>query len=127
MTKKIIHTDKAPAAIGPYAQANQIGNMIYTSGQIPVNPEAKNVTEETIEGQTRQVMENLKAVLEAAGANMNQVVKTTCFLTDLGNFAIFNEIYGEYFSENSPARSTIEVAALPLGVLVEVEAVASLD
>ena len=122
---KQISTEKAPAAIGPYSQAMQTGNLLYTSGQIPINPASGNIEATDIIGQTVQVMENLKAVLEAAGTDLTKAVKTLCFLTDMGNFAAFNEIYGAYFT-GKPARSCVAVSALPKGVLVEVEVVAEL-
>ena len=121
-----VFTENAPAAIGPYSQAMKVGALVYTSGQIPIDPKTGNVEAQDIAGQTRQVMENLKAVLEAAGSSMENTVKTMCFLTDMGNFAAFNEIYGEYFT-GKPARSCVAVSALPKGVLVEVEAVAELS
>lgn len=123
-TKKIINTDQAPAAIGPYSQANQIGNLLYTSGQIPLDPVSMEVVEGGISEQAEQVMKNLVAVLEAANTSTPHVVKTTCFLSDMNNFVAFNEVYAKYFSENAPARSCVEVARLPKDVLVEVEAIA---
>lgn len=120
-----ISTDKAPAAIGPYSQAMQTGNLIYTSGQIPIDPKTGSIDATDITGQTVQVMENLKAVLEAAGSDLTKAVKTLCFLTDMGNFAAFNEVYAKYFT-NNPARSCVAVSALPKGALVEVEAIAEL-
>ena len=120
-----IHTDKAPAAIGPYSQAITSGSMLYTSGQIPVDPATGAVVEGGIEQQAEQVMKNLCAVLEAAGSSFAKVVKTTCFLQDMGDFAAFNAIYEQYLTEK-PARSCVAVAALPKGVLVEVEAIAEL-
>ena len=118
-----ISTDKAPAAIGPYSQAMQIGNLVYTSGQIPIDPKTGNIDATDITGQTVQVMENLKAVLEAAGSDLTKAVKTLCFLTDMGNFAAFNEVYAKYFT-GKPARSCVAVTALPKGALVEVEVIA---
>ena len=120
---KQITTEKAPAAIGPYSQAMQIGNLIYTSGQIPIDPKTGNIDATDITGQTVQVMENLKAVLEAAGSDLTKAVKTLCFLTDMGNFAAFNEVYAQYFT-GKPARSCVAVSALPKGALVEVEVIA---
>ena len=120
-----ISTDKAPAAIGPYSQAMQTGNLIYTSGQIPIDPKTGSIDAADITGQTVQVMENLKAVLEAAGSDLTKTVKTLCFLTDMGNFAAFNEVYAKYFT-NNPARSCVAVSALPKGALVEVEVIAEL-
>ena len=122
---KQITTEKAPAAIGPYSQAMQIGNLIYTSGQIPIDPKTGNIDTTDITGQTVQVMENLKAVLEAAGSDLTKAVKTLCFLTDMGNFAAFNEVYAKYFT-GKPARSCVAVSALPKGALVEVEVIAEM-
>ena len=120
-----ITTDKAPAAIGPYAQANRAGGFIFTSGQIPLDPETGELVPGPVEVQTERVLENIKAVLEAAGSGMNRVVKTTVFLADLGDFAKMNEVYARYFHGGAlPSRSTVQVAALPKGALVEIEAVA---
>lgn len=118
-----IATDKAPSAIGPYSQAVAVGNMLYTSGQIAINPASGNVEAQDIAGQTEQVMKNLGAVLEAAGTSFENAVKTTCFLADIKDFAAFNEIYGKYFT-SKPARSCVAVRDLPKGVLVEVEVIA---
>ncbi len=118
-----IHTDKAPKALGPYSQAKKAGGFVFTSGQIAINPATDAVEESTIEGQTKQVMENLKAVLEAAGSSMDKAVKTTCFLADMNDFAAFNAVYGEYFT-GKPARSCVAVKTLPKNVLCEVEVVA---
>ena len=122
---KIISTDKAPAAIGPYSQAVISGNMLYTSGQIAINPETAQVVEGGIEAQTEQIMKNLGEVLKAAGVNFTAAVKTTCFLADINDFAAFNEIYGKYFT-GKPARSCVAVKDLPKGVLAEVEVIAEL-
>ena len=122
---KKIFTDKAPAAIGPYSQAMAVGNLLYTSGQIPINPASGNIASTDITGQTEQVCKNLVAVLEAAGACADSVVKTTCFLSDMADFAAFNEVYARYFP-SCPARSCIAVKALPKGSLVEVEAIAEI-
>lgn len=122
MLKKIA-TDKAPSAIGPYSQAVAVGNMLYTSGQIAIDPATGNVETSDIVGQTEQVMKNLGAVLEAAGTNFENAVKTTCFLADIKDFAAFNEIYGKYFT-SKPARSCVAVKDLPKNVLVEVEVIA---
>ncbi|NIS67997.1 MAG: reactive intermediate/imine deaminase [Proteobacteria bacterium] len=124
MEKKAISTDKAPQAIGPYSQGIQVGEFLFLSGQIPLDPSTGEMVREDIQGQTRRVMENLKAVLESQGLTMESVVKTTIFLTDMGNFAKVNEIYGGYFSENPPARSTVQVSSLPRGVAIEIEAIA---
>ena len=122
MIKKV-HTDTAPQAIGPYSQAVICGNMLYTSGQIAINPESGNVEAVTIEEQTTQVMKNLGAVLEAAGTSFEKAVKTTCFLKNMSDFAAFNAIYGEYFT-SKPARSCVAVKTLPKNVLCEIEAIA---
>lgn len=118
-----IHTDKAPAAVGTYSQAIAANGMLYTSGQIPLDPQTGAITGKNIKEQAEQVMKNLMAVLEAAGTNAGKVVKTLCFLTDMNDFAAFNEVYARYFTEK-PARSCVEVSALPKGALCEVELVA---
>ena len=122
--QRTIETSNAPAAIGPYSQAIEVNGMIYTSGTIPLDPATMEVAGDSIEEQTERVMQNLKALLEGAGSGLDRVVKTTCFLDDLGNFAAFNEIYARYFGDTRPARSTVEVAGLPKAVKVEVEAIA---
>ena len=124
MAKKIA-TDKAPAAIGPYSQAMVTGNLVFTSGQIAINPASGNVEATDIVGQTEQVMKNLGEVLAAAGASYESAVKTTCFLADIADFAAFNEVYAKYFTEK-PARSCVAAKALPKGVLVEVEVIAEI-
>ncbi len=124
MEKHPIHTDNAPAAIGPYSQAIRTGHTIFASGQIPIDPKTGLVAGDDIVTQTRQVLSNLKAILEAAGAGLPGVVKTTVFIKDMNDFARFNEVYAGFFSEPYPARSTVEVARLPKDVLVEIEAVA---
>lgn len=119
--KKIIFTDKAPAPIGPYNQAVLVGNTLYTSGQIALNPQTMELVLDDIETETRQVMENMKAVLEAAEMSFENVVKTTIFIMDMGDFARINSVYGSYFDEsNAPARETVQVAGLPKGVNVEI-------
>lgn len=123
MNRKVIHTQHAPAAVGPYSQAVRAGNLVFLSGQLGLDPES-GILAEGIEAQTRQVLANMRAVLEASGSNFDQIVKTTIFLSDMGNFATVNAIYAEAFSGMPPARSTVEVAALPLGGLVEIEAIA---
>lgn len=123
-TKTFVESTNAPAAIGAYSQAIKANGLVYTSGVIPLDPETMEVVGDSIEVQTERVMQSLKALLEDAGTSLDQVVKTTCFLDDLGNFAAFNEIYGKYFGESMPARSTVEVAGLPKAVKVEIEAVA---
>ena len=118
-----IHTDKAPKAVGPYSQAVVSGGLVYTSGQIAINPETNAVEATDIEGQAEQIMKNLGAVLEAAGSSFDKAVKTTCFLADMNDFAAFNDIYGKYFT-SLPARSCVAVKTLPKNVLAEVEVVA---
>ena len=125
--KKIIQTDIAPAAIGPYSQAIRHGNMIFTAGQIPLDPHTGEIVGNDISTQTRQVLDNLSAVLEAGGANLEQVVKTTCFLNDMKDFAAFNEVYQRYLGTTAPARSCVAVERLPKDVLVEIEALAILE
>lgn len=122
---KTIHTDKAPAAIGPYSQAMAVNGLLFTSGQIAIDPATGNIDAKTIEEQTHQVLRNLAAVLETAGTGLDRVIKTTCFLQHMSDFAAFNAVYGQYFP-NKPARSCVEVGALPKDALVEVEAVAEL-
>lgn len=122
---KTVHTNKAPEAIGPYSQAIITGNLVFTSGQIAINPASGMVEAVTIEEQTEQVCKNLCAVLEAAGSSVEKAVKTVCFLADMNDFAAFNGIYGKYFT-SKPARSCVAAKALPKGVLVEVEVIAEL-
>jgi 2-iminobutanoate/2-iminopropanoate deaminase len=123
--KKIIFTDKAPTPIGPYNQAVLVGNMLYTSGQIALNPLTMELVLDDIETETKQVMENMKAVLEAADMTFDNVVKTTIFIMDMGDFVRINTVYGSYFDENNaPARETVQVAGLPKGVNVEISMVA---
>lgn len=124
--RKIVATDKAPAAIGPYAQANIIGNLVITSGQIPIDPATGNLVEGDIEVQTRQVFANLKAVLEAAGSSLDKIVKTTCFMDNMNDFAKMNEVYASFFSGDYPSRSAVEVAKVPKGALIEIEVIAYL-
>ncbi len=119
-----LHTDNAPKAIGPYSQAIRVGEFIFCSGQIPLDPATMQVVEGDIETQTRRVMQNLSAVLEAAGSSLSRVVKTTVFMQDLGEFARMNAIYGKFFTAHPPARSTVQVAALPRNVKIEIECVA---
>ena len=121
--RKSISTPNAPAAIGPYSQAILCGNMLYTSGQIPLDPATGTVVGDNIRDQAEQVMKNLGAVLTAGGSSFENAVKTTCFLADMGDFAVFNEVYAAYFTTN-PARSCVAVKTLPKGVLVEVEVIA---
>ncbi len=123
---KPIHTSNAPAAIGPYSQAIVTGNLIFTSGQIPLDPATGEVVTGTIEEQTKRICENLKAVLESAGSGLKNVVKTTCFLADMSDFAAFNAVYATYFTEK-PARSCVAVKTLPKNVLAEIEVIAELQ
>ncbi|WP_027092135.1 RidA family protein [Cohnella thermotolerans] len=125
MSLKIVSTPEAPAAIGPYAQAVRVGNLLFTSGQIPLTPEGQ-LVEGGIEEQAHQVLRNLKAVLAAEGASFQDVVKTTCFLKDMNHFAAFNSVYSSYFGDHTPARSAVEVARLPRDVLVEIELIAAI-
>ena len=122
--KQVIHTEHAPAAIGPYSQAVKSGDLLFTSGQIAINPASGQVEADTIEGQPEQVMQNLAALLEEAGASFDSVIKTTCFLSDMADFAAFNAIYGAYFV-SKPARSCVAAKQLPKNVLVEVELIAA--
>lgn len=122
---KAVYTDKAPAAIGPYSQAMILGNILFTSGQIPVVPATGELAGDTIETQAEQVMKNLGEVLKEAGTSFENAVKTTCFLADMGDFAVFNEIYAKYFV-NKPARSCVAVKTLPKNVLCEVEVIAEI-
>ena len=121
--KKVIQTDSAPKAIGPYSQAIRVGNFLFASGQIAINPAIGELVD-GIEAQTKQVMENVKNILAAEGMDLSDIVKTTIFLTDMNNFATVNEIYGGYFNQNPPARSCVEVSKLPKGALIEIEVVA---
>ena len=125
MSQKV-HTEKAPAAIGPYSQAVVVGNLVFTSGQIPLNPATGQMEGSNITEQTHRVCQNLQAVLEAAGASLQSTLKTVCFLSDMADFAAFNEVYAQYFTEK-PARSCVAVKDLPKGALVEVEVVAQVE
>lgn len=122
--KKIISTQEAPTAIGPYNQAIEVNGFLFLSGQIPIDPITSNTIEGGVEEQTHQVLKNMGAVLKAAGLNYSHVVKTTCFLKSMNDFQAFNKVYAEYFSDNQPARSAVEVSRLPKDVLVEIEAIA---
>ena len=124
MKKEIISTENAPKAIGPYSQAVQVGGFIFCSGQLALDPLSGGRTPGGIEQQTRQVLENLKGVLEAAGSSLDQVVKTSVYLKDMGDFKTMNQVYAEYFRENPPARVTVEVSGLPKDVAVEIECIA---
>lgn len=122
--KHVITTPQAPAAFGPYSQAIKAGSLVYTAGQVGLDPQTGELVPGGIQAETRQVLTNLKSILEAAGASLGQVVKTTVFLRDMNDFAQMNAVYAEFFPANPPARSTVQVAALPKGVAVEIEAVA---
>ena len=122
--KVIIQTDRAPQAIGPYSQAVKANGLVFASGQIPIDPQTGEFVSGGIQGQTRQVLKNLAAVLEAAGSDLNRVVKTTVFLLDMAEFGAMNEVYGEFFKEEPPARATVQAARLPRDARVEIEAIA---
>jgi 2-iminobutanoate/2-iminopropanoate deaminase len=122
--KKIINTSKAPAALGPYSQAVEANGTLYISGQVPVDPETGKVIEGGIREQTEQVMKNIGAILEEAGYTYENVIKSTCLLSDMNNFAAMNEVYGKYYPENPPARAAFGVVKLPLGVMIEIETIA---
>ena len=122
---EVIHSPNAPAALGPYSQAMRVGNLVYTSGQIGIDPAAGKITARAIDAQTEQVCKNLGAVLAAAGTDLTRVVKTTCFLADIADFAAFNEVYARYFT-SKPARSCFAVKALPAGALCEIEVIAEI-
>jgi len=125
--KKIIATDKAPAAVGPYCQAVQFGNLLFISGQIALDPKTGEIVDGEIEAQTQQVLENLKAIIEEAGLGMQNVLKCSCFLNNMDHFVRFNSVYDSYFAESLPARETVEVARLPKDVLVEISAICGLS
>jgi len=126
MSKKVISTQAAPAAIGPYSQAVQAGDLLFCSGQIPLDPKTGELVGGGVEEQTRQVMKNLEEVLKAAGATFEDLVRTTIYLTDIAAFPVVNDIYAGYLGESPPARATVEVSALPKGALVEIDGIASL-
>lgn len=123
--KKAINTTNAPQAIGPYSQAIEMNGMLFISGQVPIDPETGKVVEGGISGQTEQVMKNIEAILTEAGYTFDNVVKSTCLLNDMNNFAAMNEVYGRYYPQNPPARAAYGVVKLPLGVLVEIETIAA--
>jgi 2-iminobutanoate/2-iminopropanoate deaminase len=127
MTRQIISTDKAPAAVGPYSQAVTRDGLVYTAGQIGLDPQTGKLVEGGIQAQARQALTNLQAILEAAGTSLGHVLKTTVFLQDIGDFQAMNQVYAQFFPGDPPARSAVQVAALPLGALVEIEAVATLE
>lgn len=122
--KETISTENAPSAIGPYSQAVKVGNMVFCSGQIPIDPATGEFNSDNVTEQTRQVLQNLSAVLEAAGTNLSNVVKTTVFLVDMNEFTQMNEVYAEFFSENKPARATVQAARLPRDTRVEIDCIA---
>ena len=126
MTNQVIHTENAPAAIGPYSQAVKAGNLLFVSGQVPFVPETMEIVEGDVKAQTAQSLKNLQAILKEAGADFSNVVKTTVFIKDMNEFAQINEVYGEFFGENKPARACVEVARLPKDVKVEIELIAVL-
>src|SRR4051812_21541014 len=123
--KKIISTTEAPAAVGPYSQAVRIGPMLFTAGQIPLDPQSGQIVSQDVAEQTRRVLDNVTAVLKAEGMDFSNIVKTTVFMTNLGDFATMNEVYASYFKDAPPARSTVQVSALPKGAQVEIEVVAA--
>jgi len=123
-TRKVVATDKAPSAIGPYSQGIASCELVFTAGQIPVDPATGKIDAETVESQTHQALKNLRAVLQAGGSDLDNVLKVTVFMTDLGKFGEMNAVYGQYFNNEPPARSAVEVSALPLGAQVEIECVA---
>ena len=126
MTNQVIHTENAPAAIGPYSQAVKAGNLLFVSGQVPFVPETMEIVEGDVKAQTAQSLKNLQAILKEAGADFTNVVKTTVFIKDMNEFAQINEVYADYFGENKPARACVEVARLPKDVKVEIELIAVL-
>jgi 2-iminobutanoate/2-iminopropanoate deaminase len=126
MTKQTLNTQNAPAAIGPYSQGIKAGNLIFTSGQLPINPQSGELVAD-IEGATKQSLDNVKAILESSGSSMDNVVKTVVFLRDMNDFAAMNAVYASYFPNNPPARSAVQVARLPKDAIVEIEAVALAD
>lgn len=125
MEKKIINTSAAPAPIGPYNQATQFGNMLFVSGQIPMDPATGEIVTSGIQDETRKVLENVQAILTEAGMDFSHVLKSTIFITDMGQFAHINEVYGQFFTANEPARETVQVAGLPRGVNVEISVIAA--
>jgi len=127
MSRDVIATTGAPAAIGPYSQAIKANGFVFTAGQIPIDPETRQLVQGDIAVQTERVMQNLAAILDAAGSSLARVVKTTCYLVNLDDFAAFNDVYARYFTADPPGRSTVQVARLPLGALVEVDCIALAD
>lgn len=127
MEREIVKTDKAPAAVGPYSQAVKVGHFVFTAGQVAIDPAVGQIIAQDVAGQTHRVMHNLQEVLRQAGSDLDKVVKTTVFLQSMDDFGAMNTVYGSYFGDRPPARSTVEVAKLPLGALVEIEAIALLS
>jgi 2-iminobutanoate/2-iminopropanoate deaminase len=127
MEKEIVSTDKAPSAVGPYSQGVKIGHFVFTAGQVAIDPAVGKIVAHDVTSQTQQVMRNLREVLREAGSDLGKVIKTTVFLKSMDDFAAMNEVYGGYFGDQPPARSTVEVSKLPLGALVEIEAIAHLS
>ncbi|MBO9385862.1 MAG: RidA family protein [Thermomicrobium sp.] len=127
MEREVIRTDGAPQPIGPYVQAVRVGQFVFTAGQIPLDPASGRMVEGGIEEQTERVLENLKAILEAAGSSLSRVVRTTCFLANLEDFVAFNRIYAKYFGDNPPPRTTVQAARLPAGALVEIDCIAIVE
>lgn len=127
MTNRIVHTDNAPQPVGTYSQAVKVGNLLFVSGQIPINPDNGELITGNFKERARQVLNNLKNIIEAAGSNMNKIVKTNVYLTDLSNFAELNEIYSEFFSSDPPARAAVQVSNLPLNTDIEIECIAEVE
>jgi 2-iminobutanoate/2-iminopropanoate deaminase len=127
MHRELIHTNQAPAAVGPYSQAVRVGNLLFTAGQIGLDPVTGQMMEADVATQTERVLQNLAAILNAGGSSLEQVIKCTVFLMDMADFAAMNEVYGRFFPQNPPARSTVQVSGLPLGARVEIEAIALVD
>ena len=127
MTKQIVHTDNAPQPVGTYSQAVKVGNLLLVSGQLPINPDSGELVTGNFKERTRQVLNNLKNIVEAAGTNMNKVVKTNVYLTDLSNFAEVNEVYSEFFPSDPPARAAVQVSKLPLNTDIEIECIAEVE
>ncbi len=127
MTKTIVHTDNAPQPVGRYSQAVKVGNLLFVSGQLPINPDSGKLITGNFKERTRQVLNNLKNIIEAAGSNMNKVVKTNVYLTDLSNFAEVNEVYSEFFPSDPPARAAVQISKLPLDTDIEIECIAEVE
>jgi 2-iminobutanoate/2-iminopropanoate deaminase len=125
--KQIVRTDNAPKPVGPYSQAIRAGNLLFVAGQGPLDPQTGQRVQESIQAETRQVLENVKAILEAGGSSLDQVVKTTCYLADMNDFQAFNAVYAEYFASDPPARTTIQAGRLPMDIRVEIEVIATVD